>query len=716
MKTPQEYLEIARITLERDGTAALLQKIARKLYHTARRYLPRRWASPLPRPRPLALPTAVQPLVSFLIYTRNNATHTHNCLLAIARTVGDRVPYEVILVDDASTDDLPRFLRQVTGASIFKQETPQGAIAALNYAAQQARGEWLVLLDRDCQLTAGWLEAVLGVFQPEASSNPPADHLGIVGTKVTYDNGRLRWAGGIVWQDGTLSPYGEGDHPDEPEYNYRRPVDFAPLPGCIVRAQVWQELGGLHAAYTSPVYGAADLGMAARQAGWGVLYQPHADLICRQSDLTPLGSQWHPETGDLAKDRAEFGRRWAEALPHHCRLDDSASGDRAPRRLLPSPTALVIDTLVPTYDRDSGSLRLFQILQLLQQHGYHIIFLPEHGHDQRPYTTTLEAMGIEVLYLTHARPDPLLRLSRRLDLIDIAWVCRPELCAKYFPVLQQRPSIRLIYDTIDLHFLRLQRQWELEGKPPDRARAWEEMRAMELAASQIADTTLVVTEVEKAILTDLGAARVEVVPNIHRPYTGARPGWGDRAGLLFIGGYYHLPNVDAVQWLCREIMPLVWAQQPDLHVTLLGSNPSPAVKALASDRVAVPGYIPDVEPYFLSHRLFVAPLRYGAGMKGKIGHSLSYGLPTITTSIGAEGMNLRHGEHALIADEAAALAQCILTLYDDELLWEKLSAGAIAAMQPYLPDRVGERIARLLAALTRQSEGKSGGSEEAGGC
>jgi O-antigen biosynthesis protein len=340
--------------------------------------------------------------------------------------------------------------------------------------------------------------------------------------------------------------------------------------------------------------------------------------------------------------------------------------------------------------------------------GYHVIFLPDYGHEQEPYTSELESMGIEVLYFTHEQSDWQERLERRLGVIDLAWVCRPELCAKYFPILQKRPAIKALYDTIDLHFLRLKRQWELSShKTSQQAKEWQEMQVMEVTAAQAADITIVVTDVEQRILEELNVTNVRVIPNIHKIYDRPVPKFSDRANILFIGGYYHTPNIDAAIWLCQEIMPLIWAKHPEIHLTLLGSNPSPKVKALKSDRVSVPGYIKDVEPYFLNHRVFVAPLRFGAGMKGKIGHSLSYGLPTVTTAIGAEGMGLSSGFDAMIGDRAETFAEYVLQLYTDETLWSHISHNASKAVKQYSPEAVKDTIASLLNPLCSPRDRRS---------
>ena len=199
-------------------------------------------------------------------------------------------------------------------------------------------------------------------------------------------------------------------------------------------------------------------------------------------------------------------------------------------------------------------------------------------------------------------------------------------------------------------------------------------------------------EGEQAVLEKAGMNNVLVVPNVHDSFVRTKT-YDETDGLLFIGGYVHSPNVDAVVWLCEEIMPLVWRSHPNMRVTLVGSNPPVAVHQLASDRVVVAGYVHDVEPYFQAARVFVAPLRYGAGLKGKIGHAFAYGLPTVTTPIGAEGFDLENGSDALIAEDSAGFAEQIIRAYDEPELWQTLSAGGSRVIRRFSPEVSRERLA-----------------------
>jgi glycosyltransferase involved in cell wall biosynthesis len=627
----------------------------------------------LPRPLPPVLEEiAAPPLVSVVVVAGDVPQALQRCLAGL-QAIG--LPLEIWVVDLGSQD---RAL--VPGVHFWRSPVGWSAPAAVAAVWPHLQGEFLWLLSPEWEPTATALTTLLAVLK----ENPT---VAIATGKLVWPDQTLKGAGTVIWQDGSLWEYGAGDFAGEPEYNYRRPTDACGAVGWLARRDFCGAHRAEFGAWQSLAYAAADLSLRARE----VRYVPTAVLVGDRAIA--------PVVDSPTVDRPRFAERWAERLAHHCPRRP-ANLEIAPRRFAAGRTLLVVDTLVPPYDRESGALRLFRLLELWQRAGYHVIFLPDYGHDQHPYTGLLEGMGIEVLYFTWQQQDPWARLVRRLPVLNWAWVCRPELCAKYFPVLQRRPELPRIYDTIDLHFLRLQRQWELNGQDPQQRSVWEKMRQLEQRMATIADLTVAVTvEEQQLLMTELGAPKVAVVPNLHEMDTAAPLPFAARRGLLFIGGYYHQPNVDAVVWLCTEILPLVWGDRPDIPVTLLGSHPPAAVQALANERVQVPGYLPNVDTYFRESRWFVAPLRYGAGMKGKIGQSLSFRLPVITTPIGAEGLALQDGYNCAIATTAAEWVAAILKLYDDRSTWERYHQGCAEVLAPFQPQAIGDRLHTLLQSL-----------------
>jgi O-antigen biosynthesis protein len=284
-------------------------------------------------------------------------------------------------------------------------------------------------------------------------------------------------------------------------------------------------------------------------------------------------------------------------------------------------------------------------------------------------------------------------LEPLLPHIHAAWLCNPEITSKFLPIIKEKnTNCKIIYDTIDLHYVRMQREEELTGKPTQ----WEVMKSKEIDLANASDLVLAVSQEEREKLTHITNKATDTVPNIHK-FVGTDTSFQERKGLLFVGGYHHTPNIDAAAWLVEEIMPLVWEQIPNMPLLLLGSNPTDTIKKYAEDsRIQVPGFIEDLSEYFHSSRIFVSPLRYGAGMKGKIGQALEFGLPIVSTQIGIEGMYLEHGKHIFQAENSQEFAKAIIHLYNNEVLWTKLSDNSVMALEPFSVPKVKTNIQNLL--------------------
>ncbi|QEC51993.1 glycosyltransferase involved in cell wall biosynthesis [Anseongella ginsenosidimutans] len=366
-------------------------------------------------------------------------------------------------------------------------------------------------------------------------------------------------------------------------------------------------------------------------------------------------------------------------------------------------TLLIIDSNVPFHDRDSGSNRIYRLIQIFRSLGYHLIFLPDDGAAPEPYLTQLNSLGVEVLHQSAERKQFLREIKGAAREAGIAWICRPEHNAKYKYLFRHNSRLKWIYDTVDLHYIRLERASKLFPDQPKLAKQARRYRVLETAIAAKAQLTVCITHEEEQELQSKGIPNTCVIPNIHviRP---TPEDFHRRSGLLFIGSYKHLPNVDAATWLCHTIMPLVWKHRAEMELILLGSDPSDEVLACKSSRVHVPGYAEDVAPYFNAARIFVAPLRYGAGMKGKIGQSFEYGLPAVTTAIGAEGMGLIHEKHLLIAGDAEAFARETLRLYTDEALWKQLRMQSAEALKPFSPETISLTVQKALSSLLPSNE------------
>jgi len=337
---------------------------------------------------------------------------------------------------------------------------------------------------------------------------------------------------------------------------------------------------------------------------------------------------------------------------------------------------LVVDVTTPRPDRDSGSMRALRLMELLVELGYRVDFLPEDGRDAGRYSDALAAAGVAVHHLPRAGARLRWLRAHAADCTAVV-VSRYHLAEALFPLLRGiAPQARLVLDTVDLHHLREQREGEQRG---DRAllRLSATTRRRELAMVAMADTTWVVSPVEQALLArELPAATVRVVSNVHDAETDV-PGPQARRGVLFVGGAGHPPNLDAVSWLLETLWPMLRAAIADLELHLVGDG-LPAFVGAPPAGVVVHGHVPDLGPLLRRVRVGVAPLRFGAGVKGKVNLGMAHGLPMVVTGCAAEGMHLVDGEHAFVADAPADFVERVVRLCNDDALWARMSRAGQA--------------------------------------
>jgi glycosyltransferase involved in cell wall biosynthesis len=336
---------------------------------------------------------------------------------------------------------------------------------------------------------------------------------------------------------------------------------------------------------------------------------------------------------------------------------------------------LVVDACMLTPDHDSGSMRMQAILELAGELGAKATFVADNLEYAEPYVAALQERGVEVLYRPWIGSIADL-LARRGAEFDVVVLSRHYVASKHLDAVRRfAPQARVVFDTVDLHFLRAERQALLDGS---RAPAQTDSeREQELDLIRRADLTLVVSPFERDLVAELEpGARVEVLSNVHEPMPRGRA-FAERAGIVFIGGFRHPPNADAVLWYASEVLPLVRGRLPGVVTTIVGAEPPAAVRELAAPDLVIAGHVEDVDPVFTATRLSIAPLRYGAGVKGKVNLAMSYGVPVVATSAAVEGMHLAHGVDVLVADHPNTFADAIVAAYRDEKLWSRLSRAGV---------------------------------------
>jgi GT2 family glycosyltransferase len=681
------------------------------------------------------------PTVSIVIPSFNGSPYLESCLHALEETLPHDFQGEILVVDDASTDEtlplLERWARRDRRLKALRNPENVGFITSCNRGASAARGDILVFLNNDTIPLPGWLPPLLRIFEafPEA---------GAVGGKLLYPDGRLQEAGSVVFSDGSAANFGRGHlDADDPLVNYVREVAYCSGALLATRRSLFAELGGFDSHYLPAYYEDTDYCFRVRQKGYRVYYQPESAIIHYEGGTSGTDLATGLKRYQLI-NRGKFQSRWKEILEHqpkhpgrfsqaswHLLVDGVARLETAkqvwpglslrspglPEHAGPEdsspghtslattgvPRALICSPLLPEFDRESGSRRMFDLIEFLRAAGWVVSFVSRRGGGQR-YIRALEQRGVATYIESDSRIEQLIAAGHFQLAVLAFW----HIAESYLPILRRlSPLTRVMVDTVDLHFVRNARRLlytPVGSQTPsrlDRGYASEMMR--ELNAYAAADAVLTVSQKEADLVNDLvgDPGLASAVPDCE-DLDGSTVPFADRQGVLFVGNFKHPPNLGAVEYLCTEILPRLDPQFLAEHpLSIVGNGLNKTVRQYAKSlpHVRLVGWVPSLLPYFERTRISVIPLRYGAGTKRKLIQALMAGTPTVSTSVGVEGLGLQTGSEVIVADDPAAFAGAIARLLQDEELWQHLAnRGRAHVVSMHARQTVGHRFAEVIAA------------------
>ncbi len=631
----------------------------------------------------LFFPTVEEPTVSIVIPAFQQAHLTYTALQTLVASGGD-VPFEVIVVDNASTDETRTVLGRAANVRVRLNERNAGFGAACNAGAAMARGEFVCFLNSDTVVTPGWLSTLVRTMDRDA-------RCGAVGAKLIHGDGRLQEAGAIIWQDGSTIGYGRGDDPIAPEYSYLREVDFCSAACLLVRRQLFQSLGGFDGRYAPAYYEDADFGLALREAGYRTLYQPLAVVFHME-----FGSGGREHAIALQrKNRDAFVEKWRERLASQPAATPRPFTARDRR---PGKRILVADDGVPHGELGSGFPRARALLEALADLGYVVSFLPLADHSApQPATTELEQRGVEVL---HGVTDARAKLAERAGLYDAAIVSRPHNAAAIALIKELNPRAAVIYDAEAVFALREIRAAEARGEFLPDAEIEERIRA-EVALAARADLVLTVSQTERRIVESYDLGTPVTVWSDSMPVVEEAAGFEARRDLLFVGNLKTAPNADAAMRLLEDVFPKV---QPELDCRLLIVGPNPATSLFdaalgRSDGVVLTGFVNDLDRVYRQCRAFVAPHRIAAGVPHKVIEAMAQGVPCVVSELLAAQLEVTDGVEVLVAGEVEEFAAKVVRLYRDEELWGGIQERALELVRRrYDPETMKKRLGELVEA------------------
>lgn len=618
----------------------------------------------------LDVPVERKPVVSVVVPSHDQFADAYAAIQSVlaSRPVA---PFEIILVDDGSSDET-LIARAVLPPAIRIHRTPGAIGRAAAYKAGQAlaQGQYVLFLDPRARLAPECIDTLLSVFGDMPSA-------GLVGPRLLQPDGTVGALGAELASDAAIASSGAGLGGTDPRGRYRRDVDVVLGHAIMIDKTVSVRIRGYDERFSATAYADADLAMRVRAINRGVVVQPSATAVIALEPATLDPSSTLAIRSALAEDRKRFGEVWHGALSA-----PRFEAGRDPKARDAVGHALVIDHGFPTPWRDAGSAAVVSHIRALQDLGYMVSFVPGGPADVHPRATpALERFGVACFYKPAFQgvADVLREIGPGLDLV---YIHRLSNARGYLDdVRRLAPRARVVFSVADLHYLREERQADLSGDTlmKDSAR---EQRVAELAIAARVDAIITHSEVEAAILrAELPSATVAVVPWLI-PSIPVKRLAAERSGLAFVGSYTHAPNLDAARWLVEEIMPLVHAKDPSIVCYLVGEGLPDGLRSPDRLWLRVLGWVSDLHDQVYERvRLTVAPLRFGAGVKGKVLESLAAGVPCVMTTLAAEGIPLPDSARGWIRDRADDFADAIVAMHDGTLVGESVIADARAAIQ-----------------------------------
>lgn len=616
----------------------------------------------------LDFPRVEHPTVSVVVPVHNKFNVTYYCLAALLFAAND-TSFEVVVVDDGSSDETLELARLAPNITLCRNETAQGFVRACNLGVANSRGDYVVLLNNDTEPTVGWLDELLAAFGR-------FDAVGMAGSKLLYPDGRLQDAGGIVWGSGNPWNYGRLGNSHDPRFSYARQADYLSGAALMLPRKVWDEVGGLSDEFAPAYFEDTDLAFKVRDKGYTTWFVPssvvyHFEGLSNGTDVTSTGLKRFQEI-----NRPKFQRKWAQAFKDHG--DEGQLPDRVKDRGILG-RVLFIDHRIPKQDRDAGSYAAVTEMRLVQSLGYKVTFaaldLAYLGH----YNDDLNKLGIETVHSPfYMTVEDFLR--ERGGEFDAVYITRYNVAQKVIEeVRQHAPQARVLFCNADLHFLREMRAAVHTGDEAALEKAVA-VRDEELAIMRAADVVLSYNEVEHAVILshNLLESTVVTCPWVveSRPVAGV-PAFAGREGIAFLGGYLHPPNVEAVDFFVKEILPRLREELPGVVFNIYGSAMPERFNELADANIRPVGWVTSVEQVYDTNRLFVAPLLTGAGIKGKVLGALAHGIPSVLSPVAAEATGVRDGYDCVIARDIDEWVSSIVRLYDDPVAWQQMSLSAM---------------------------------------
>jgi GT2 family glycosyltransferase len=634
------------------------------------------------------------PVASIILVGWRDAPLLISCLESIkANVAGCR--FEVLLVLNEPTYRLQAALAMnVHGVRTWRFGSNLGFGGAVNVAAAEARGKYIVLLNDDSLVESNWLESLVETAERR--------QCGAVGSTILNLDGTLQEAGSVLWSDGSTAAVGDGGPVGH--WDFERPVDYCSGASLLVRRSAWEQLHGFDESYYPAYYEDVDLSLRLKQNGWEVWYQPisrirHVRSASTVSSLRNFLSE---------RNREVFVERWVDLLTSREKPGDLETAVWA---AMGKPTrVLVIGDRMPDPSVGGHHRRMHDaLLAMAGDQSLQVSFHPRlvDGSDARQYTR----YGIRIIVgLVH-------HLETAGVTYEAVLLSRQHNAAEYLTLVKaELPHAAIVYDAGSLVHRRLASQ--LATAPPSDEVALAELqgevvrlRDLETSLFSIADHTVCICEDESSLARSTAGDRVTTIepwlsgirrteaPFSARGHLGLATGWLDEPESA---------NADGLLWFAHQVLPLIRAQLPWVRLLVTGASPPKTVSWLQSDMVRFVGSMTDLTPFYEHIRVAVVPVRFGSGTKIKTIEAIQRAVPTVSTSEGVSGLEPIATRAVEVADDPREFAAAVVGLMTDRERWKDFRRKALAVTGLIDPDRRIDAWPRILHRAVDQVAAREG--------
>lgn len=643
--------------------------------------------------KPLAFDASENPKVTIIIPFYNEEIYTWNCLLFLHQNLTNKIPFEILLIDDNSPEVCDFSL--ITGIDVIRNTENLGFLRNINKGINLAKGEYVYILNNDTEVQPGFLDELFFVFDN-------FENVGAVGSKLLNADGSLQEAGSLFMKDLDIRQIVRKKEPFYPEVNYIYKVDYCS--GCSLLFKKFADNGEMNLfdeQFAPAYFEETDFCFNLRfTQGKDIYYTPFSEVlhfngVTYNSDKNPDESKIKRKEELFKTNKERFKVKWSKQLDA---IQAPKIEDRI-QEIYGNRSVVFFSDKLPEYDKDSGSNRLKEIVMAFLDLGFHVTLAIKYTYSNNPYIEHYQRLGVNVFYEHKRHTGYKKYLAEQKINAKVAWFYGPRIFHQYYGSAKKLfPNAKMVYDMVDIHHLRFQRAMELEPKRISLRKRFHNYKKMEINASKLADYVITISDFEENYMKAFcDASKIVTISNIHyiKIEKQATLPFERRSDILFIGSR-HTPNIDAIYYLYNDIMPLVWAELPEMKVNIIG-DVKDQIDNIGHPNFIFHGYVPSIENFFISNKLMVAPLRYGAGVKGKIGQAFEYFLPVVTSSIGAEGMQLKNYENAIIDDTKEGFAKAVVQLYTDKILWQKLQDNSEKSLEPFSVARLKKQISEVIS-------------------